>query len=246
MESLLLSALRVHRGDDSLKCEQRHAAGRSFLAPLMPGDIMAGEDGTNDSHFNVTAGFRPGKVPSMLMAAFDVHYLADGRASAAAVLFNDYKDPHPVEMMAQCILHAAGYIAGQFYKRELPCILELLARIDRAIDEIVIDGYVRLGTGPGLGRYLFESLGGQIPVIGVAKNRFAGASGAEILRGRSRRPLYITCVGVDQQAACEKIRSMHGPHRIPTLLKLVDRLARAHAREIELGVGAGMTLIGHS
>jgi deoxyinosine 3'endonuclease (endonuclease V) len=50
----------------------------------------------------------------MLMAAFDVHYLADGRASAAAVLFGDYKDSRPVEVTTQCIPDAADYIAGHF------------------------------------------------------------------------------------------------------------------------------------
>jgi deoxyribonuclease V len=106
----------------------------------------------------------------------------------------------------------------------------------------VIDGYVSLGTGPGLGQHLFEALGGEIAIIGVAKSKFAGSSGTEILRGRSRRPLYITSVGIERRAACERIRSMHGPHRIPTLLKQVDQVARAHARKIESWVSHNIAL----
>lgn len=32
--------------------------------------------------------------------------------------------------------------------------------------------------------------------------------------------------GTDPAAAAEKIRAMHGPHRVPALLKRVDLLAR--------------------
>jgi deoxyribonuclease V len=173
----------------------------------------------------------------MLIAAFDVQYLADGRASAAAVLFHDYKDPRPAQMITQSIPDAADYIPGQFCKRELPCILKLIERIGPPIDEIVIDGYVSLDTRPGLGQHLFESLGCRVPIIGVAKSKFAGSSGTEVLRGRSRRPLFITSAGTDQRAASERIRTMRGPYRIPTLLKLADRVARAYARKIELGAG---------
>lgn len=48
----------------------------------------------------------------------------------------------------------------------------------------------------------------------------------ELCRGASRRPLYITAIGSDYLTAAEHIREMAGDHRIPTLLKTVDRLAR--------------------
>lgn len=90
-----------------------------------------------------------------------------------------------------------------------------------------------LGERLGLGQHLFEFFRGTIPVIGVAKSRFSGASGAEVLRGRSKRPLYITSAGMDMQKALEKTRTMHGPHRVPDLLKYVDLLARMKAKPPE-------------
>lgn len=161
-----------------------------------------------------------------MIAAFDVHYMKDHRASAAAILFSDYSATEPEEVFRQIVPKAAGYIPGEFYRRELPCILALLEQIDPVLDEMVIDGYVWLGHRPGLGQHLFESLNSRIPVIGVAKSRFAGTLGEAVFRGTSRRPLYITAAGMDLKTASDKIRRMHGPHRIPTLLKQVDLLAR--------------------
>jgi deoxyribonuclease V len=98
--------------------------------------------------------------------------------------------------------------------------------MEKAPDEIIIDGYVMLGNSPGLGHHLFKSLDGKIPVIGVAKSLFEGSSAAEVFRGGSTRPLYITSAGMDIQEASEKIRAMHGDYRIPTLLKRVDLLSK--------------------
>lgn len=167
----------------------------------------------------------------MIIAAFDVHYLADSCA-AAAVLFSDYSDAEPTATYAQVLPGAADYISGEFYIRELPCILTLLKQIRKAPDEMVVDGYVMLGNRPGLGQHLFESFDGKIPVVGVAKSKFKGSSGAEIFRGGSKYPLYVTSAGVDLQKASERIRTMHGDHRIPTLLKRVDLLAREKALQI--------------
>ena len=48
----------------------------------------------------------------------------------------------------------------------------------------------------------------------------------EVLRDEEARPLIVTCVGIDLGAAKVRIRTMHGKRRIPTLLKLVARIAR--------------------
>ena len=98
------------------------------------------------------------------------------------------------------------------------------------VETIIVDGYVWLGpeNRPGLGAHLYEALGKQVPVIGVAKSMFRGATNAEaVLRGRSRRPLYVTAAGMDPVIAAKNIQGMHGPHRIPTLLKRVDQLCRS-------------------
>jgi deoxyribonuclease V len=87
---------------------------------------------------------------------------------------------------------------------------------------------VWLGAGrPGLGAHLYQALGRRTAVVGVAKRRFHGAGDAvPILRGTSQVPLFVTAVGIDLAEAAEGVRRMHGAHRIPTLLKRVDRLSR--------------------
>jgi len=96
------------------------------------------------------------------------------------------------------------------------------------VRSVIIDGYVWLGAGrPGLGAHLYEALGQRIAVVGVAKRRFHGAGDAvPVLRGTSQVPLFVTAVGIDPSEAAEGVRRMHGGHRIPTLLKRVDRLSR--------------------
>jgi len=162
-----------------------------------------------------------------MIAAFDVHYPGDGRGAAAAVLFSDYRDAEPASVCSARFCGVADYIAGAFYRRELPCILALFARIGRPVDEIIVDGYVMLGKNrPGLGQHLFDKLGAKTPVIGVAKSMFEGARPVKVFRGGARQPLFVTASGTDVVVAAEKIRFMHGSFRIPTLLKRVDLLAR--------------------
>ena len=164
-----------------------------------------------------------------MIAAFDVHYPDDGRACAAAVLFHEYTDGEPESERVEPIEGVLPYVPGQFYKRELPCILRLLEQFEELPEEMIVDGYAMIRDQPGLGRHLFESLWEKIPVIGVAKSRYRSASAIEVFRGLSRRPLYVTSAGLDPREASERIRLMHGIHRIPTLLRRVDLLARAKA-----------------
>ena len=124
------------------------------------------------------------------------------------------------------------YVPGEFYRRELPCLLKVLDQLSERPEVVVIDGYVWLDASgrKGLGGHLFEALNKTVPVIGVAKTRFATATRAiEVLRGSSARPLFVTAAGIDQANAAKCIRRMHGESRIPTLLKRVDRLSRGDA-----------------
>ena len=165
-----------------------------------------------------------------MIAAFDVHYFGDERASAAAVLFHTYTDSEPAVEIIGSTEGVSRYIPGQFYRRELPCILSLFDQFDEAPDEILVDGYVMLGDRPGLGQHLFESFSGKVPVIGVAKSKYRDSSGAEVFRGGSKKPLYVTSAGIDLYEASERIRKMHGAHRMPALLKRVDLLAKGKIR----------------
>ena len=161
-----------------------------------------------------------------MIAALDVHYEEDAVASAAAVIFRNYSDALPDDTIIHLVYGVEEYISGAFYKRELPCLMEVIQRIKIPLTEIIIDGYVTHRDGPGLGQHLYMEMGSRIPVIGVAKNRYTGTKTVEVLRGKSRNPLFITSAGISPLKAAERIKRMHGLYRIPTLLKLVDRLAR--------------------
>jgi deoxyribonuclease V len=167
-----------------------------------------------------------------MIAAIDVAYGARG-AHAACVLFHAFGDASPASHHVVHVAEVAEYEPGSFYKRELPCVLAALARAPAPPEIVVIDGFVWLSADgrPGLGAKLHEALGGGATVVGVAKTSFAGSAFAEqVLRGRSAKPLFVTAAGVDPQAAAGWIQGMHGPHRIPTLLGMADRLCRDAAR----------------
>ena len=164
----------------------------------------------------------------MMILAVDVDYRQD-RAVAAGVLFNAWNATTAVqEIRIDCQI-TNGYVPGEFYRRELPCILKLFGKLDKHVDIIVIDGFVYLGEErrPGLGMHLYERLNGKVAVIGVAKSAFKDTpASTRLLRGGSQRPLYVTAIGMAEDAARQGIQQMHGKDRLPTLLKLVDRLCR--------------------
>jgi deoxyribonuclease V len=163
-----------------------------------------------------------------MIVCVDVDYRAT-EVVAACVGFHDWTDAAPA---AESVTRTAGappaYESGAFYRRELPYLVAALAALAAAPRMVVVDGYVWLAPGrPGLGAHLHAALGGSVEVVGVAKRNFEGASTAiAVLRGTSRQPLFVTTASTDVAAAAAAVRAMHGAHRIPTLLKRVDRLAR--------------------
>ncbi|UII29708.1 endonuclease V [Fulvivirga ulvae] len=165
-----------------------------------------------------------------MILAFDTYYRGNS-AKTVAVAFEDWADHEPVEIYHESIEGIKEYEPGQFYKRELPCILSLLQNIDtKHLETIVVDGYVVLDDvgKPGLGGHLYEKLEQQFPVIGVAKSNFAKLqkNKMEVCRGQSLNPLYITSKGTALSKAAENIRNMHGAYRMPTLLKVLDQETR--------------------
>jgi deoxyribonuclease V len=163
-------------------------------------------------------------------ACLDAAY-TETSSGAACVLFAAWNSAAPLRVMLAHRGEAAAYEPGAFYKRELPLLLAVVHELERLPCTIIVDGYVWLDAGkPGLGAKLHRALNGLASVVGVAKTRFAGAVACiPVLRGTSRNPLYVSAVGMDVAAAAEGVRSMHGRHRIPTLLGLADREARAAA-----------------
>jgi deoxyribonuclease V len=166
-----------------------------------------------------------------MILALDVAYTADVQGHAVALAFADWAAAVPTATYTATISPIAAYEPGAFYKRELPCMLAVLAQLDLGeVSCVVVDGYVTLGAEerPGLGQYLYEALGGRVPVMGVAKTRFAGVAAqvAPVLRGQSQNPLYVTSVGLPLADAARLVATMHGEYRFPTLLKLLDDLTK--------------------
>jgi deoxyribonuclease V len=164
------------------------------------------------------------------IACLDAAY-SPTSASAACALAPAWDAATPAQVLTWRQAAAAAYEPGSFYKRELPLLLAVLGQVKGALSAVVIDGYVWLDgeRRPGLGAILHEALPERIPVVGVAKTRFGNASAwcIPVERGGSRRPLFVTAVGMAADEAASCIRAMHGQHRMPSLLQLVDREARA-------------------
>ena len=166
-----------------------------------------------------------------MILAFDTYYF-DNRAKTVCIAFVTWDSSAPAAMYTETLEGIADYVPGQFYKRELPCILSLLLQVPITdVNAIIIDGYVYLDDEqmPGLGGHLYKALQAKIPVIGVAKSNFATLNKLKLrlLRGNSTNPLYITAVGVSLEAACRCITDMAGPYRMPTLLKMLDMETKA-------------------
>jgi len=163
-----------------------------------------------------------------MIVCVDVDYRA-ANVAAACVGFHDWADAAPAFESVTCTEGAPPeYESGAFYRRELPYIVAALVALTASPRIVVVDGYVWLAPGrPGLGAHLYAALGGGVGIVGVAKRNFAGAVTAiPILRGTSQQPLFVTATDADVAAVAQSVRTMHGAHRIPTLLKRVDRLAR--------------------
>ncbi len=165
----------------------------------------------------------------------DVDYRSRG-AVAAGVWFRGWSAASASCESAVPVAEVAEYEPGAFYRRELPCLLAVLATGPKA-QVVVVDGYVWLANGAlGLGGHLHAVIGGV--VVGVAKTRFAGATTAiPVCRGGSQSPLYVTAAGESAAKAAEWIAGMYGPYRVPALLRRVDAIARASSPTTAPGDG---------
>jgi deoxyribonuclease V len=164
---------------------------------------------------------------SPAVGAVDVQYADSGRARAGLVVGDELTFDTVVAEHVADIARTAPYEPGALYRRELPCITAVL-EFGPPLELLVIDGYATLDPDgrPGLGAHAAEAF--RLPVIGVAKTPFRGAThAAEVVRGGGSRPLYVTTAGgVDLAEAAQMVSAMAGPHRIPAALARVDRLAR--------------------
>jgi len=170
----------------------------------------------------------------VIIAFVDVDYKGAG-ARAACVLTESWEAESPTSTYVSDIKTVKPYEPGNFYRRELPCIVSVLQMLPLLPEIVVVDGYVWLSSvdRPGLGARLYEALGRGTPVVGIAKTAFKGVESytdvVRVLRGTSRNPLFVTAVGIELEAAAKYVRHMAGKHRIPEILRITDSLCRSRA-----------------
>lgn len=166
-----------------------------------------------------------------LKLAIDTFYTEDN-AYTVGVFFSRWDDTEPLEIIKHTSKPIYPYVPGEFYKRELPCIMDLLGLVNfDTLSTIIVDGFIRIEKDgvlvPGLGEHLYDEVKDWgISVIGVAKSKFEGCNrwSIPIIRKEGSNPLYVQGIGryTDNMAA-ELIKGMSGPNKLPTLLQILDR-----------------------
>jgi hypothetical protein len=70
--------------------------------------------------------------------------------------------------------------------------------------------------------------------------RYPYSSGTAVCRGKSRRPLFVSAIGMRPSEAASRIKEMAGPHRIPGMLNLADQLTKGF---MQRGGGGGIWVV---
>jgi deoxyribonuclease V len=162
------------------------------------------------------------------VAILDVHY-EEQSAIAGGIVARGWSDAVPSEERIVRVPKVRPYRPGAFFERELPCLVAVLSALRTPVNAVVIDGNVVLDLqgSPGLGAHLYAHFAGAVVVVGVAKTAYRGSCFAiPVLRGASRRPLFVTALGLEATEAARLVLGMHGSYRLPTLIARVDRIAR--------------------
>ena len=164
-----------------------------------------------------------------MILAIDVHY-RETYAKAVGVLF-EWKDSKPQQTIIEYINDIEDYIPGEFYKRELPCLLKIIEQVEiNTLEAIIIDGYIYVDNeyGLGLGGHLYQNLNQKLSIIGVAKTSFFTNKETviPIIRGNSKNSLFISSIGYPLQDAAKNILDMQGEYRIPSVLKELDQITK--------------------
>ena len=140
-------------------------------------------------------------TPLRTIAGFDVGFEDDGATTRAAAVLLDADTLAVIDQQVARRPTAMPYIPGLLSFRELPALLDALARLPRAPDLAFIDGHGiahprRLGIAAHFG------VATGLPAIGVAK---------KILVGEARLALH------EMRGAFTPLR--HGPEQIGWLLR---------------------------
>lgn len=161
-----------------------------------------------------------------MILALDAYYYNE-KAKVTGICFEEFHSDTENSIASITLDCTNEYVSGEFYKKELPCLLEMISRYDlSSLKYIIVDGYVYLDDSgkKGLGHYLYDQLEIKVPVIGIAKNSFYQNKKhvTAVFRGKSQKPLYVTAIGADAAEISPLIQQMAGEYRIPSLLKKLD------------------------
>ncbi|KLJ02469.1 deoxyribonuclease V [Luteimonas sp. FCS-9] len=179
------------------------------------------------------------------IAGFDVGFEEAGAVTRAAAVLLDAQSLQPIETHVARVPTRMPYVPGLLSFRELPALLDALARLSQPPDLVFVDGQgIAHPRRLGIAAHFGVTTG--LPSIGVAKKRLAGQfeppgdapgdrsplrdRGAHIgwaLRSRARcNPLIVSPghrVSIDG-ALDWTLRCLRG-YRLPEPTRLADRLA---------------------
>lgn len=161
-----------------------------------------------------------------MILALDTYYYSNSSLTVG-IWFDDWRSNNLNRIEYSWCNHFESYVPGQFYKRELPGILDFIDLYGlNDVDIVILDGFINTPNGPGLGLLFYESLGSpnNLNIVGIAKSYYEGIESISerVFRGNSKKPLYIQTYGLDIQEVGKKVRKMRGKNRIPKLLKILD------------------------
>lgn len=167
-------------------------------------------------------------MKKLTLACLDVYYYESYAKSCCVVVEIQEKEEKIIGEYAEIVSEVDKYISGEFYKREMPCLIKVLEKVKEDIDFIIVDSFVWLDENKkGLGAKLYEKLQCKTAVIGVAKTYFSGCTNyKEVFRGTSSKPLFVSTAGIELEKATDIIGNLSGKNRIPNILKRVDQLSR--------------------
>ncbi len=164
-----------------------------------------------------------------MVVVIDADYNEETRdGHVAGIVARDILAEKEDAVVTAMVHDIADYVPGQFYKRELQSVEAIIDQLKvEDIDLIVVDGYADSGTTEhALGTFVFEKY--QIPVIGIGKNKYDRCilTDLEVYRGESKKPLYVTSKGMDNEEAKRLVKNMAGEFRLPYFVKYADNRAR--------------------
>ena len=175
-----------------------------------------------------------------MILALDSYY-KDDICNTSYVIFDEQNGEALVHTDTIYTKVTSEYIPGEFYKRELPGIIQIIEKLINEkpdlwdkISVIITDSFLKLKTDvmewDGLGIYLskyLKSKGCEKVIWGVAKSKFGDCDKISelVCRGESEKPLFVQST-VDNKIAANAVKHFNGKYRIPDMLKKVDQLSR--------------------